>query len=52
MYLDIDLEMAITTRELTERVITRIQNEQMGEAWVNLDTRSYPREERRHGARS
>ncbi len=48
MYLDIDLEMAKTTRELTERVIIRIQNEQMGEAWVGLDTRPYPRVERRH----
>ena len=46
---DIDLEMAKTMRELTERVVTRIQDEQMGEAWVNLDTRPYPRVERRHG---
>lgn len=44
---DIDLEMAKTVRELTERAVTRIQSEQMGEAWINLDTRSYPRLERR-----
>ena len=44
---DIDLEIAKTVRELTECVVTRIQTEQVGEAWVNLDTRPYPREERR-----
>ena len=39
MQIDIDLEMAKTTRECQERAVVKVMSGQLGEAWVGLDDR-------------
>ena len=39
MQIDIDLEMAKTTRECYEHAVVKTMSGQLGEAWVGLDDR-------------